>query len=143
MGKCRVVQSMTWLRRERSGASGAEAEGASPASSEELRGERRAPSSRSDTQRDFITPLACECFFYTLPLCEKKRFFFIPDGNRERRSAAARRFPRPDLGITMKDVADTFPLTLRGSFHTNRDGPQGSQVSEPAELCLFEASIEV
>lgn len=142
MGKCRVVQSMTWLRRERSGASGAEAEGASPASSEELRGERRAPSSRSDTQRDFITPLACGCFFIHCH-CVKKEFFFIPDGNRERRSAAARRFPRPDLGITMKDVADTFPLTLRGSFHTKRDGPKGSQVSEPAELCLFEASIEV
>lgn len=77
MGKCLVVQSMTWLRRERSGASGAEAEGASPASSEELRGERRAPSSRSDTQRDFITPLACGCFFYTLPLCEKKKIFFL------------------------------------------------------------------
>lgn len=40
-------------RRERSGAQRAEAEGASPASREELRGER----SRSATQRDFITTL--------------------------------------------------------------------------------------
>lgn len=66
MGKCRVVQSMTWLRRERSGAGGAEAEGASPASSEELRGARGAPSSRSDTHRDFITPLAGVFFLYAV-----------------------------------------------------------------------------
>lgn len=56
-GPCCPINDLAEARAH--GARGAEAEGASPASSEELRGQRRAPSSRSDTQRDFITPLAC------------------------------------------------------------------------------------
>lgn len=49
-------------------------------------------------------------WFYTLPLC----FFFVLEEDRERGFTAANPFPHPDLGITMKNVGDTFFWTNPG-----------------------------
>lgn len=49
-------------------------------------------------------------------------FFFVLERNRERGFTAANQFPLPDLGFTMKNVGDTFPLNVQVSHHSSEGG---------------------
>lgn len=54
-------------------------------------------------------------------------FVFVLEGNRERGFTAANQFPLPDLGITMKNVGDTFSITIQDSRYSSEDGKEESR----------------
>lgn len=79
---------------------------------------------RDFTRKKYIIFFNASSHFIRFSLCY---FFFVLERNRERGFTAANQFPLPDLGFTMKNVGDTFPLNVQVSLHSGEGGDRESR----------------